>query len=103
MQLTARQALETAQALIADERNWCQKKMRDTTADGTCRFCAWGAIVEALGDTALPEVRTTVYEAIHAAAEKVTDGKCLGPVTLNDSRDHETVMRMFAQAIELVK
>ncbi len=83
--------LIAAKALIVDPANWTQGVYKK---DG-CKFCSKGALRE--------QSRNDMWYAdcwLNTAAYQMGFD---GPIHLNDSTDHSTVMKMFDLAISIAE
>lgn len=98
-QVTA--TLKKAKALIQDPKNWTQKSYaRDkygndvnSSLPDACSFCSVGALGKASEDqNDYAPARALLGECARAMGSH-------NPITLNDTKSHEDVMKMFACAI----
>jgi len=74
-------------------------------SDDAVRFCAIGAIQNAVGPVGTEgrqQVINTVFGAIYDALEKI-DPDCAGLAEYNDTHNHEQVLALFDAAIELLE
>lgn len=86
--MSARENLESARALIANENDWCINELRQTRPDGGTQYCALGALM-AVG--------------INPAAFGALEGAMGGSIArYNNTRGHACVLAAFDAAIEKV-
>lgn len=84
--------LRKAKALIDSPKNWCQRAYKQWREDGSCAYCASGAIMEAGGGGR--NITAWTY------LKRLCDGS---PAGYNDSHTHAEVMQKFDEAIALAE
>lgn len=101
-----------ARELIADEKNWCQFKLRADDGPNGPRFCAVGALLAVVGGVRPCPIMKGVYimdqrkrDALYSIVELMVPefkgssawGKLVG---INNSLGHAAVMKRFDKGIE---
>jgi hypothetical protein len=97
--LSALEALTQAKELIADQTHWGRGAYSLTGPDGVTRFCAVGALQHVCGAHHIG-----VYGRSHTLLWNCADELYkLTPVGVNDSLQHEDVMKIYDCAIKDAK
>lgn len=101
--MTTVEYLRAAKALIQNPDNWCKGAMRKPKADGTCRFCAAGAVNEVcpvgVGGWRITE-NLQVFKVLTDVVRGLPREQSLSAPHFNDSHTHAEVMALFDKAIE---
>lgn len=109
MTINTHEILDQARLLIGSEKDWCQGtpaknasgEVMPAIHPNAIQWCALGAIRRATHDKLGPESRIwlDIWDAMDKAAMEIdpaTDAHSRPPMTtLNDTTNHETVMRAF--------